>query len=114
MTQNLAGLNGLDAYRIALDAFRRVLEVTRQLSRAEIDQLVRAAEAVARNIAEAHAAVGAERARKFRIALGEASECGAALDLLEIRRLVEPGALVELRGLLDRERAMLWRLSRTR
>ena len=40
------------------------------------------------------------------------SECGAALDLLEIRGELAAPAARALRALLDRERAMLHRLSR--
>ncbi len=48
-------------------------------------QLLKAAEAVVLNIAEAYPTFGADRARRFRIAGDEASERGAALDLLQIR-----------------------------
>jgi four helix bundle protein len=108
----MQGLVGFDAYRVALELYRLVLSATKHLPKCEVDQLVRACESVARNIGEAHPQIGAERARKFRIAFGEASECGAALDLLEIRGALDGRALVELRALLDRQRAMLWRLSR--
>jgi len=74
--------------------------------------LLRAAESVVLNVAEAHPTTGADRARRFRIAGNEASECGAALDLLEIRGDLRAATLSRLRGLLDRERAMLYRLSR--
>jgi four helix bundle protein len=108
----MVGLKGFEAYQVALAVYRLVLAATRDLPRGAVDQLIRASESVARNIAEAHPQIGAERARKFRIAFGEASECGAAIDLLEIRGALDGRALVELRGLLDRQRAMLWRLSR--
>jgi four helix bundle protein len=64
------------------------------------------------NIAEAYPMAGADRARRFRIAGGEAAECHAGLDLLEIRGELCGEVLRELRALLDRTRAMLWRLSR--
>ena len=55
---------------------------------------------------------GADRARRFRIAGGEAAEYHARLDLLEIRGELRGPALSQLRALLDRTRAMLWRLGR--
>jgi hypothetical protein len=64
------------------------------------------------NVAEAYPAVGADRARQFRIAGNEAAECNAGLDLLQIRGELGETLLGRLRELLDRERAMLWRLGR--
>ena len=58
--------------------------------------------------------MGADRARRARVAAAEASECKAALDALEIRGLLGKPVLAELRGLLDRELAMLWRVGRAR
>ena len=108
-----AGLKGLDAYQNALHFYRLVVSALAHLPRGHVqDQLTRAAESVVLNVAEAHPALGADRARRFRIASDEASECGAALDLLEIRGLLKAPVLGTLRDVLDRERAMLWRLSR--
>jgi len=73
-------------------------------------QAIKAAESICLNVAEAHPATGADRARRFRIAADEASESGAALDLLEIRGALDGARCRDLRKLLDRERAMLWRL----
>lgn len=107
-----AGLEGLDAYRVALEFYRLVLASQSKANSHVTRQLTKAAESVVLNVAEAYPALGADRARRFRIAADEASECGAALDLLEIRGVLGGQALQELRSLLDRERAMLWRLSR--
>jgi four helix bundle protein len=49
------------------------------------DQLVRAAESVARNIAEgAGRWSGADCAKHYKIARGEAMECAASLDVMKI------------------------------
>ena len=106
------GLAGFDAYRNALWFYRAARAATRGRHGHVVDQLLRAAESVALNVAEAHPTTGADRARRFRIACNEASECGAALDLLEVRGDLSPATLARLRALLDRERAMLYRLSR--
>jgi four helix bundle protein len=110
-----AGLHGFDAYVVARQ-FRNTLKAAlhgRALTE-NVTQAMRAAEAVVRGVAEAYPTLGADRARRFRIAAGEASECVATLDLLEDDAVVCAEALAELRRLLDRECAMLWRLSRPR
>jgi len=114
-TGQLAGLKGLHAYQVALELYRQFNAALKNTGRDHLStQLLRAAESVVLNVAEAHPTVGADRARRFRIAANEASECGAALDLLEIRGALDRETLKALRALLDRERAMLWRLSRQR
>ncbi len=106
------GLYGFDAYQVALTFYRKLRAATRGLRGHVVEQGHRAAESVVLNVAEAHPTSGADRARRFRIAVDEAYECGAALDLLEVRGDVRQATLTELRELLDRERAMLFRLSR--
>ena len=108
-----AGLRGLHAYQVALSFYRQCLAVTSQVPRSHCGrQQIKAAESVVLNVAEAYPTLGADRARRFRIAGDEASECGAALDLLELRGDLHGAKLEALRSLLDRERAMLWRLGR--
>jgi four helix bundle protein len=107
-----SGLEGLDAYRVAVEFYRLVRAATRGRRGHVVEQLGRAAESVVLNVAEAYPAVGADRARRFRIAGNEAAECHAGLDLLQIRGEMGEAALARLRPLLDRERAMLWRLGR--
>ena len=107
-----SGLWGLDAYRVGIEFYRRLRRALRTRRGHVVDQVMRAAESVVLNVAEAHPTEGADRRRRFRIAANEASECGAALDVLEIRGELSVQTLTELRSLLDRERAMLWRLSR--
>lgn len=106
------GLAGFDAYNNAVQFYRELRAALRERRGHVVEQVFRAAESVVLNVAEGHPTTGKDRARRFRIACNEASECGAALDLLEVRRDVSPATLVKLRALLDRERAMLYRLSR--
>jgi four helix bundle protein len=108
------GLAGFDAYQNAVAFYREVVAALRHARGHVVDQLERASESVVLNIAEAHPAIGADRARRFRIAHDEASECGAALDLLEIRGTLDAPTLAQLRARLDRQRAMLWKLSRSK
>ena len=107
------GLAGFHAYTVALEFYRLVFQATKgKIQHERIDQIVRAAESVVRNLGEGHPTVGADRARRFRLAANGACECAASLDILEIRGEVSAAALAEMRVLLDRMRAMLWRLSR--
>ena len=109
-----SGLAGLDAYRVAVEFYRHLRQATRGRRGHVVEQLHRAAESIvlASTLAEAYPAVGADRARRFRIAGNEAAECHAALDLMQIRGELGGTMLGTLRSLLDRERAMLWRLGR--
>jgi four helix bundle protein len=107
-----AGIQGLDAYRVAVEFYRLLRQSTRGRRGHVIDQSYRAAESVILNIAEAYPMPGADRARRFRIAGAEAAECHAGLDLLELRGELKGPVMTELRALLDRTRAMLWRLGR--
>jgi four helix bundle protein len=106
------GINSLDVYRVSVQFFRLLRDATRSKRGHAIDQCSRAAESVILNIAEAYPIVGPDRARRFRIAAGEAAECHGCLDVLEIRGDLREPMLADLRALLDRMRAMLWRLSR--
>jgi len=63
-----AGIEGLDAYRIAIEFYRLLRQSTRGRRGHVIDQSHRAAESVILNIAEAYPMPGADRARRFRIA----------------------------------------------
>jgi len=113
METKLPGLAGFDAYTVSREFFARVWKACSRLPESEHkDQLVRAAESILRNIGEAHAVLGADRKRRFRLAAAEASECVASLDILEIRGAIPAETIGELRALLDRVCAMLYRLSR--
>ena len=106
------GLAGFDAYQVALTFYKELRAATLGRRGHVVEQGKRAAESVCLNVAEAHPTTGADRARRFRIAVDEAYECGAALDLLEVRGELRQATLARLRALLDRERAMLFKLSR--
>ena len=107
-----AGLATFDAYAVALQFYKELRKALRGRRGHVAVQLSDAAESVILNVAEAYPTVGADRARRFRIAENEACECAGALDILEARGELSNNALVVLRDLLDRECAMLWRLSR--
>ena len=106
------GLASFHAYQVALEFYRQVLLATQRQRGHVVEQLQKSAESVVCNVGEAYPTTGRDRARRFRIACNEAFECGAALDLLEVRGDLAADVLRRLRELLDRERAMLYRLSR--
>ena len=83
----------LDVYQRSIQFLAFASELVEELPRGNserADQLIRAAEAVPRNIAE-----GAGRwskvdmAKHYKIARGEAMECAASLDVLKVRHLIE-------------------------
>ena len=74
------------------------------------DQLIRAASSVALNLAEGAGHIGGSRKHHWRIAYGSALESSSALGLLEAAGKVDPQRSAEAEALLDRCRAMTWRL----
>lgn len=72
------------------------------------DQVERATTSIVLNIGEGNRRAGKDRRRFFVNAQGSASEILAALDVAEIWGWV--GDSQQARALLDRERALLWRL----
>jgi len=75
-------------------------------------QIRRAASSIALNLTEGRERVGRDRLHLYRVALGSASEVIAARSLAEGWGHVEAADLAEARAVLDRIRAMTWRLTR--
>ncbi len=98
----------LDCYRLAVEVNRWFGEAVFPRGRAHLkDQGQRASDSVVCNIAEGASKRGTAAGRNsLRIALGEAGECCAVLDLVRL-----PGS-VEQQHKLRRIGAMLFRLSR--
>jgi four helix bundle protein len=104
----------LDVYRVALDfaawayALCRTLKGTDRPAR---DQLLRASQSIALNIAEGCGKVpSADRGRFFQIAGGSARECGAILDILDRCGVLDGEATRKGKELLVRIVAMLTRM----
>jgi four helix bundle protein len=75
------------------------------------DQLVRAAEAVVRNIAEGAGRWSeADSSKHYKIARGEAMECAASLDVMRLRRVVAPERYDHGLRLLEAVVAMLTKM----
>ena len=78
------------------------------------DQAIRAASSAALNIEEGYGRGGADRYRFWRIAYGSAREATMALQILVRGGVLKAEAADEPLQLLDRTRAMLWRLLQRR
>jgi four helix bundle protein len=75
------------------------------------DQLRRAAQSVALNVAEANRRAGRDRRNRFRIALGSAAEVGSCLDVAGALRYLDDAAHADAYALVDRICAMSYRLA---
>ena len=97
----------LDCYRLAVEVNRWFGQARFPRGRAHLkDQGQRASDSVVCNIAEGVSKAGTASGRNgLRIALGEAGECCAVLDLVTV-----PGRQ-EQQNKLRRIGAMLWRMS---
>jgi four helix bundle protein len=113
-TEAMLSFQRLDVYQRSIQFLAIASEVVEALPRGNserADQLIRAAEAVPRNIAE-----GAGRwskvdmSKHYKIARGEAMECAASLDVLKVRRLIEPPCYERGIELLEAIVAMLTKM----
>jgi four helix bundle protein len=75
------------------------------------DEVGRAGESVALNISEGRMRAGLDRADLYRRAAGSAAELTTALRIARARGYVTAGDVAAVEQLLDRVRAMLWRLT---
>ncbi len=104
---------GLDAHALAVAAAGTVLSLVAAVPpsmRFLADQARRAACSVPLNLAEGQGRFGRDRVYHFRIAYGSAKEAGSALEILAAGSLVDRDAAAHVAELLDRVRAMTWRL----
>src|SRR5512139_2391251 len=83
----------------------------RQRRRSLADEIGRAAESIALNVSEARQRAGLDRADLFRRAAGSASELTTALRIARARGYITPADFAAVDAVLDRVRAMLWRLT---
>ena len=74
------------------------------------DQMIRAATSVPLNLAEGSGRRGKDRRYHFSVAYGSAQEASSALELLATTEVVSPEQANDILALLDRVKAMTWRL----
>jgi len=104
----------LDVYRIAKRFVVEALDIARHMPRGRAklaDQLRRAAESTLLNIGEGAARRSPrDKAHRYVIAQSECTECAAALELIEMRRLASLDAVVSALHLAARVCQMLEKL----
>jgi len=104
----------LDVYKRGIEFLALVGDIVGDLPKGHAeraDQLVRAAEAILRNIGEGAGRWSeADSAKHYKIARGEAMECAASLDVMKLRKIVAPGRYEEGIRLLEAVVAMLTKM----
>ena len=106
-----------DALEVAVQIaaeLRVPLEKIQRRDRDLAGQLRRATSSVALNIGEARRRDGKDRVHLFRVAAGSAAEVRTGLALAEAWGYLGAVELESVRSLLDRQLAMLWRLTHQR
>ncbi len=109
------GHEQLDVYRLAIDYVAWSYALAKELNgvdRHARDQLLRAAQSIALNIAEGNGkGTNADRRRFFEIARGSALECAAIQDCLEACHVLAPEHNVQGKTMLLRIVSMLTKLA---
>jgi len=104
----------LDVYKRAIEFLALTVQLSKDLPRGNAeraDQLTRAAESVVRNIAEGAGRWSkADGAKHYKIARGEAMECAASLDVLQLHALVTKEEHARGQQLLEGVVAMLTKM----
>ena len=103
-----------DVYDCSLSLLRTLVPLLERLATQDAklaDQLRRAAQSVALDIAEANQRTGRDRRDRFRIALGSAAEVASCVDVAVALRYAGQADRADAYALVDRIRAMTYRLA---
>jgi len=103
----------LEAHALALQAAGIIIPLAGKVPgplKSVADQLIRASSSIALNLAEGNGRIGRDRVHHWRIAYGSALETSTALQILVSAGCIPVKRSVEAEALLDRVRAMTWRL----
>ena len=84
----------------------------RQRSASLAKQLAEASESIALNLGEGRLRHAGDKRRHFEMAAGSASEVTTALRIAVAKRYISPAEFAEIDAVLDRIRAMLYRLTK--
>jgi four helix bundle protein len=104
-----------DALEMSLKVLERLAPVEiriRRKSASLAKQLANASESVALNLGEGRLRHDGDKRRHFEIAAGSASEVTVALRIAVAKRYITDAEAAEVDAVLDRVRAMLYRLTR--
>ena len=96
----------------AIDLLAPVVARVRACDAALADQLRRAAQSVAQNLAEGRRRRGADRTYHFRVAAGSADEARTSLEIAVRWRYVARADAAAANAALDRVLALTWPLTR--
>ena len=105
---------GFDAYDVALEIVATVAPLVDRIRRRDPDlgkQMRRALASIPLNLAEGRRRQGKDRHYHYTIAAGSTDEVAASLDVAAACGWLEGLAVEPALRLLDRELAMLWRLT---
>lgn len=83
----------------------------RQHRKTLAEQIAKAVDSIALNLAEGRCRAGQDRVNHFRIAAGSAGELTAGLRLAQVRGYITAAEYAAIDESLDRVRAMLWALT---
>ena len=104
----------MDILDVALQLIASLREPVERLGRQDRElavQVRKAASSIALNVSEGRRREGRDRLHFFRIASGSAAEVGTGLDVAVGWGWLADAELAQARSLLDRVRAMAWRLT---
>ncbi len=103
-----------DALEMSLQFLERLVPVEtriRQRSASLAKQLANASESIALNLGEGRLRRDGDKRRHFEMAAGSASEVTVALRIAVAKRYVTATEIADAEAVLDRVRAMLYRLT---
>ncbi len=106
-----------EVYEVTLDTIRALRPLVEQIARrnpALAQQIRGAASAIPSNLQEGRRRIGRDRLHLWRIAAGSADEVRAHLDTAAAWGDISAADAVAALGLIDRELAMLWCMTRSR
>ena len=104
-----------DALEMSLQFLERLVPFEtriRQRSSSLAKQLAEASESIALNLGEGRLRHAGDKRRHFEMAAGSASEVTTALRIAVAKRYISAAEFAEIDAVLDRIRAMLYRLTK--
>ena len=101
----------LEVSFVLVEAVVALVPAIERRNRDLADQILRAATSVSLNLAEGQRSARGNQHKHYAIAHGSASEVKAGVRLAIALRLVEPAAAEHALSVLDRELALLWKLT---
>jgi len=106
------GFHAFDVSLEMISAMKPVIQRVAAKNRGLADQMMRAASSVPLNISEGSQRTGRDRQHAYRVAAGSARELRAALRVAQLWGYLDDSVVESVDGILDRELAMLWRLTK--